>query len=42
MLGVVDFELFPGVCAFSHISLCAYVCVCFVLVACQGIPMQVL
>ncbi len=38
MMGVVDFQLFPGVCVFSHIS----VCVCVVLVACQGIPMQVL
>lgn len=38
LMGVVEFELFPGVCVFSHIS----VCVCFVLVACQGIPMQVL
>lgn len=30
MMGVVDFELFPGVCVLSHIS------VCFVLDVCQG------
>lgn len=36
MMGVVDFELLPGICVLSRIS------VCFVLVVCQGIPMQVL
>lgn len=30
MTGVVDFELFPGVCVLSHIS------VCLVLDVCQG------
>lgn len=38
MMGVVDFELFPGVCVLSHISLCTS----SVLIARQGIPMQVL
>lgn len=29
-------------CIFTYFSVRAHVCVCFVLVACQGIPMQVL
>ncbi len=35
--GCCWFWAISGICVFSHISLC----VCFVLVACQGIPMQV-